>query len=94
MSLCGLRHLKRQHSNLWRNCLQAIKYNYTPEEKNALAEVIGMIKSVEEVALQMETQLRMSVHRHMYTELQHFVQVEMREPLRKFGKHNSYILVG
>ena len=74
--------------------MQATKYNYSSQEKNALAEVIGMIKSVEEVALQMETQLRTHLHRHMYAELQQLVQIDLREPLRKFNKHKSGILAG
>ena len=73
---------------------KATKYNYSAEEKSALAEVIGMIKSVQQTALGMQARFSRSIHAHVYSQLQRFVQVELREPLRKFGKHKKDIPIG
>ena len=73
---------------------KATKYNYSADEKSALAEVIGMIKSVQQTALGMQARFSRSIHAHVYSQLQRFVQVELREPLRKFTKHKKDIPTG
>ena len=52
-----------------------------------MTEVIAMIKSLHKCVLKMEKQFSMCGVRHVYTELQEFVQVQLREPLRKALKN-------
>lgn len=65
---------------------KATRYNYSSREKFALVEVIAMIKGLQSMMLKKELILKDAVKRHIYAELQHFVQKTLREPLRKSVK--------
>uniref|UniRef100_A0A1B0CHB8 Putative cytoplasmic fmr1-interacting protein n=1 Tax=Lutzomyia longipalpis TaxID=7200 RepID=A0A1B0CHB8_LUTLO len=62
---------------------RATRYNYTDEEKFALIEVIAMIKGLQVLMTRIETVLCEAIRRSIYAELQDFVQLTLREPLRK-----------
>ena len=62
---------------------QATRYNYSSEEKYALVEVIGMIKGLSLLMHRMERQFSAGIRRHIYTQVQQFVQVTTRESIRK-----------
>lgn len=68
---------------------QATRYNYSSEEKLCMVEVISMIKAVQEVMLGMVSLFLHSVHAEIYRQLQDFVQIQLREPLRKSIKHKK-----
>lgn len=70
-------------------CGQATRYNYTDDEKFALIEVIAMIKGLQVLMAKMETAFSDGIRRHIYSELQDFVQLTMREPLRKVIKNKK-----
>ena len=72
--------------------LQVTKYNYSAEEKLHLIEIIAMIKSVQEVLLKLEEKFNEAIVKHVYAELQDFVQVQLREPLRKGIKQKKEII--
>lgn len=57
------------------NYEKATRYNYTNEEKAALIEIISMIKGLQALMVKLETHFLDAVRRHVYTELQEFVQV-------------------
>ena len=63
--------------------LQATRYNYSSEEKYALVEVIGMIKGLSLLMHRMERHFSAGIRRHIYTQVQQFVQVSTRESIRK-----------
>lgn len=65
---------------------KATRYNYNSEEKFALVEVIGMIKSVQALMLRIESIFTDAIKRTVYRETQEFVQLQLREPLRKASK--------
>ena len=62
------------------------KYNYSPEECTAIVEAISMIKSMQKLMLEMESMLTEAVKSHTYYELQNFVQLTLREPIRQAVK--------
>ena len=62
---------------------RATRYNYSSDEKFALIEVIAMIKGLQVLMARMETVFTDSIRRCIYAELQDFVQLELRDPLRK-----------
>jgi len=62
---------------------RATRYNYSSDEKFALIEIIAMIKGLQVLMARMETVFTDSIRRSIYAELQDFVQLELREPLRK-----------
>lgn len=66
---------------------RATRYNYTDEEKFGLIEVIAMVKGLQVLMSRMETVFTDAVRRHVYFELQGFVQHTLREPLRKAVKN-------
>jgi len=51
-----------------------------------------MIKSVQEILLKLEERFNEAIVRHMYAELQDFVQIQLREPLRKGTKQKKEII--
>ena len=71
---------------------QATRYNYSTEEKFALIEVIAMIKGLQLLMARMEAVFMDAIRRHIYTELQEFVQLFLRDPLRKATKKRSDII--
>uniref|UniRef100_A0A0N4UEL4 Cytoplasmic FMR1-interacting protein n=1 Tax=Dracunculus medinensis TaxID=318479 RepID=A0A0N4UEL4_DRAME len=71
---------------------RATKYNYSSNEKAALIETISMIKSVQSMLGRMESTLNMAVRRHIYAELQDFVQLTLKEPLHKALKNKRDLL--
>ncbi|KAH9489792.1 Cytoplasmic FMR1-interacting protein 2 [Bulinus truncatus] len=62
---------------------RATRYNYSSDEKYALVEIIAMIKGLQLLMARMETLFTEAIRRHIYAELQEFVQIFLREPLRK-----------
>lgn len=73
-------------------CFQATRYNYTDEEKFALIEVIAMIKGLQVLMARMETVFLDSIRRNIYQEMQDFVQLTLRDPLRKAIKNKKELL--
>jgi len=65
---------------------RATRYNYSSDEKFALIEVTAMIKGLQVLMARMETVFTDSIRRSIYAELQDFVQLELRDPLRKATK--------
>jgi len=72
--------------------LQATRYNYTDEEKFALIEVIAMIKGLQVLMARMETVFADAIRRNIYAELQDFIQLLLREPLRKAIKNKKDLI--
>ncbi|MFH4984178.1 hypothetical protein AB6A40_010887 [Gnathostoma spinigerum] len=73
---------------------RATKYNYSKEEKAALIEVISIIKNVQQMLSKMESVLSIAVRRHIYAELQDFVQKTLKELLGKAVKNKRDLLAG
>lgn len=71
---------------------RATRYNYTDEEKFALIEVIAMIKGLQVLMARMETVFIDAIRRNIYAELQDFVQLALREPLRKTIKNKKDLI--
>ncbi|GIX94913.1 cytoplasmic FMR1-interacting protein [Caerostris darwini] len=71
---------------------RATRYNYSDEEKFGLIEVIAMIKGLQLLMSRMETVFTDSIRRHVYAELQEFVQITLREPLRKAVKNKKDLI--
>ncbi|XP_017756802.1 PREDICTED: cytoplasmic FMR1-interacting protein [Eufriesea mexicana] len=71
---------------------RATRYNYTDEEKFALIEVIAMIKGLQVLMARMETVFIDAIRRNIYAELQDFVQLTLREPLRKAIKNKKDLI--
>ncbi|KAJ8936438.1 hypothetical protein NQ318_015584 [Aromia moschata] len=71
---------------------RATRYNYSDEEKFALIEVIAMIKGLQVLMARMETVFTDAIRRNIYAELQDFVQVILREPLRKAIKNKKDLI--
>ncbi|CEF64678.1 Cytoplasmic FMR1-interacting protein [Strongyloides ratti] len=71
---------------------RATKYNYNFEEKNALIEIIGMIKGLQKILLKDIKQFMGAINYYLYTELQNFVQVTLKEPLIKATKGKKDII--
>ncbi|CAD5220900.1 unnamed protein product [Bursaphelenchus okinawaensis] len=68
---------------------KATTYNYSLEEKAAVVEMIAMIKGVQMQLGRLESAASTSIRKHIYAELQDFVQVTLREPLHKAVKHKK-----
>lgn len=71
---------------------RATRYNYTDEEKFALIEVIAMIKGLQVLMARIETVLCEAIRRSIYADLQDFVQLMLREPLRKAVKNKKDLI--
>ncbi|XP_063236550.1 cytoplasmic FMR1-interacting protein [Bacillus rossius redtenbacheri] len=71
---------------------RATRYNYTDEEKFALIEVIAMIKGLQVLMARMQTVFADAIRRNIYAELQDFVQLVLREPLRKAIKNKKDLI--
>ncbi|CAH0387884.1 unnamed protein product [Bemisia tabaci] len=92
-----LLHLTDHHQN--EECPQkaeeyerATRYNYMEEEKFALIEFIAMLKGLQVLMSRMETFFTEAIRRNTYAELQDFVQVILREPLRKAIKNKRDLI--
>ena len=48
-----------------------------------------MIKGLQMLLGKMEAEFNQAIRRHMYAELQDFVQIALREPLRKAAKNRK-----
>lgn len=71
---------------------RATRYNYSEGEKFALIEVIAMVKGLQVLMARMETVFTDAIRRHIYSELQNFVQLMLREPLRKAIKNKKDLI--
>lgn len=71
---------------------RATRYNYSSAEKCALIEVIAMIKGLQVLMARMETVFTDAIRRNIYQELQDFVQLTLREPLRKSIKNKKDLI--
>ena len=72
--------------------LQATRYNYSSEEKFALIEVIAMIKGLQVLMNRMESVFYEAILRTVYAEMQDFVQITLREPLRQAIKKRKKLV--
>ena len=72
--------------------LQSTRYNYISDEKFGLIEIIAMIKGLQLLLLRMESVLMDAIRRTIYAEIQDFVQVQLREPLRKAIKNKREVI--
>ena len=68
---------------------QATRYNYSREEKYSLVEIIGMIKGLSLLMHRMEQHFAAGIRRHIYLVVQQFVQISIRESLRKVIKNKK-----
>ncbi|XP_047741717.1 cytoplasmic FMR1-interacting protein isoform X2 [Hyalella azteca] len=71
---------------------RATRYNYSPDEKFGLIEVIAMIKGLQVLMARMEIVFLDSIRKNIYQELQDFVQLTLRDPLRKAVKNKKELL--
>ncbi|XP_060592934.1 cytoplasmic FMR1-interacting protein-like isoform X1 [Ruditapes philippinarum] len=71
---------------------RATRYNFSGAEKTAIIEVIAMIKGLQLLMLRIESVFMDAIRRHIYAELQDFVQLELREPIRKSIKNGHSVL--
>jgi len=74
--------------------VKATRYNYTPEEKSALTELIGMVKNIQSQMFQLEALLTRGIYLFIYKQLQDFMHCALPESLRKADKHRKEILKG
>lgn len=65
---------------------KATKYNYSAQEKVALIEVISMIKGLQALMYRLENAFTEAISYTTYLELQNFVQMDLRDMIRKFSK--------
>ncbi|XP_063952182.1 cytoplasmic FMR1-interacting protein 2-like [Lytechinus pictus] len=68
---------------------KATRFNYNQKEKFALIEIIAMIKSLQAFMSKMEPFFQDAIHRHIYSEIQDFVQLILREPMRAAVKRTK-----
>uniref|UniRef100_A0A671SKY1 Cytoplasmic FMR1-interacting protein n=1 Tax=Sinocyclocheilus anshuiensis TaxID=1608454 RepID=A0A671SKY1_9TELE len=71
---------------------RATRYNYTSEEKFALVEVIAMIKGLQVLMGRMESVFNHAIRHTIYSALQDFAQVTLREPLRQAIKRKKNVV--
>lgn len=71
---------------------RATRYNYSSDEKFALIEVLGMIKGLQVLMLRMEAVFMDAIRKNVYAELQDFVQLQLRDPLRKAIKNKRDLI--
>ena len=71
---------------------QSTRYNYSSAEKFGITEVIAMIKGLQLLMLRMEGEFMEAIRRYVYAQLQDFVQVVMRDPLRKTIRHKREVI--
>lgn len=71
---------------------RSTRYNYSSSEKFALIEVIAMIKGLQLLMSRMESVFMDAIRRHIFGELQDFVQLRLRDILRKAIKKKSDVI--
>ncbi|WAQ99149.1 CYFIP-like protein [Mya arenaria] len=71
---------------------RSTRYNYSSAEKFAIIEVIAMIKGLQLLMLRMESVFMDAIRRHIYAELQDFVQLVLRDPVRKAIKKKNDVI--
>lgn len=62
---------------------RATKYNYSSQEKVALIEIISMIKGLQALMYRLENAFKEAINLTTYNELQRFVQIDIRDMIRK-----------
>ncbi|XP_066016984.1 cytoplasmic FMR1-interacting protein 2 [Pocillopora verrucosa] len=72
---------------------RATRYNYNSEEKFSLVEVIAMIKGLYGQIVRLEPMFSEVIKHSVHTEVQQFIQVNLREPLRKAVKSKKATLL-
>ncbi|XP_056269934.1 cytoplasmic FMR1-interacting protein 1 homolog [Pseudoliparis swirei] len=71
---------------------RATRYNYTCEEKFALVEVMAMIKGLQVLMGRMESVFNHAVRHTIYSALQDFAQVTLRDSLRHAIKKKKNVI--
>ncbi|VDO21340.1 unnamed protein product [Haemonchus placei] len=71
---------------------RATRYNYSAAEKTALIQTIAMIKGLQSLLGRIESSLSNAIRRHIYAELQGFVQHAFNEPIQKAVKGKKDLL--
>jgi len=71
---------------------RATRYNYTSEEKFAMVELLGMIKGLQVLMHRMDPIFTKAIKTHVYTQIQKFVQHDIRELLRVANKKKKTML--
>ncbi|KJH49205.1 cytoplasmic Fragile-X interacting family protein [Dictyocaulus viviparus] len=71
---------------------RATRYNYSAAEKSALIQTISMIKGLQSLLGRIEPSLSNAIRRHIYGELQGFVQHAFSDSLQKAVKSRKDLL--
>lgn len=71
---------------------RATRYNYNSDEKYALIELVAMVKGLQVLMNRMESVFVDAIRRAIYADLQDFVQLTLREPLRKAVKNKKDVV--
>ncbi|KAI6200813.1 Cytoplasmic FMR1-interacting protein [Aphelenchoides besseyi] len=66
---------------------KATRYNFSTTEKAALVEIVALIKGIQYQLNRMESLFSGSIRRHIYAEMQEFLNITMTDPLQKAVKH-------
>lgn len=65
---------------------RVVRFNYNPDQKFALIEVIAMIKGLAHVMLREEGRLSLIIRNYIHDEVQDFIQRGLREIIRQASK--------
>eukprot|EP01132_Coremiostelium_polycephalum_P008287 gene8287-10183_t len=68
---------------------RVVKYNYTPDERTALIQIIAMIKGLSGLMTKSESLFQPILKRCVHQELQEFIQVHLREMIKSFAKKDK-----
>ncbi|KAH7640918.1 hypothetical protein HUG17_8387 [Dermatophagoides farinae] len=71
---------------------RATRYNYSSQEKYALIELVAMVKGLQVLMNRMEAVFVDAIRRAIYADLQDFVQITLKEPLRKAIKNKKDVV--
>ncbi|KAH9394332.1 Cytoplasmic FMR1-interacting protein 1 [Tyrophagus putrescentiae] len=71
---------------------RATRYNYSSDEKYALIELVAMVKGLQVLMNRMEAVFVDAIRRAIYADLQDFVQITLKEPLRKAVKNKKDVV--
>uniref|UniRef100_A0A674EBP9 Cytoplasmic FMR1 interacting protein 1 n=1 Tax=Salmo trutta TaxID=8032 RepID=A0A674EBP9_SALTR len=71
---------------------RATRYNYSIEEKFALVEVMAMIKGLQVLMGRMESVFNHAIRHTIYSVLQDFAQLTLRDPLRQAIKKKKNVV--
>ncbi|XP_071846795.1 cytoplasmic FMR1-interacting protein 2-like isoform X2 [Apostichopus japonicus] len=72
---------------------RAIRYNYSSKEKFALIELVAMIKGLQVLMNRMEGVFVEAIRQTVYAEMQDFVQIVLRDPLRFAIKKKKSLII-